>query len=171
MDKRGTDKMISVYWFFILFLVTAAIVYMVSAFYSAPYDVRNLEANILTNRVADCIYRGGEINGELFDGEFNSGFEEEFFSVCGLNFEGESRWNGEIQYYVGFDIYRVNDVQNSVYSLAEGNLNLLSNCEIEDEDYDKLAKCVNRRMYVAFEGQQFLVDITGVVRKTEKNVK
>ena len=51
LNKKGTDKIISVYWFTILFIVAGAIVYMAAAFYGEPYDVREIEANILINQI------------------------------------------------------------------------------------------------------------------------
>ena len=54
---------------------------MVYNFYSSPYDVRDTEADILTNKIADCISQKGKIDSEFFyEGSFN----------C---FLGSLRWN------------------------------------------------------------------------------
>ena len=73
-DKKGTDKIISVYWFAVLFIVAGGIVYMTAIFYGEPYDVREIEANLLTNQIADCLSEGGklentwrELNSDSFD--------------------------------------------------------------------------------------------------------
>jgi len=172
MNKKGQDKMLSMYWFAIIFLVAAAIVYMVVDFYSHPYNVRELETELLANQVADCISRGGKLNTEVFSkGKFNEEFENNFFEVCNLNFDSGPQWNEEIQYYVELDFFDVGDVFNSLFNLKKGNLNLVTSCEIKDEDYEKLAKCFTKRFYVASGDRQFLVELKSVVRKTEKNVK
>ena len=58
MNKRGAEKIISVYWFVILFLVAGTIAYSVSIFYGNPYDVREIESNILANKIADSNSNG-----------------------------------------------------------------------------------------------------------------
>ncbi len=65
MNKLGTDKIISIYWFAILFIVAAAVVYMASVFYGGPADVREIEANILINQVADCVSQGGYLKENI----------------------------------------------------------------------------------------------------------
>ena len=57
-NKKG-DKLISVYWFVILFIVAGAIAYMTVSFYGEPYDIREAEAYALTNKVARCLSEAG----------------------------------------------------------------------------------------------------------------
>ena len=58
MNKRG-DKVLSIYWFAILFIVAGAIVYMASNFYSTPFDVRAVESTALSDQIANCVTSGG----------------------------------------------------------------------------------------------------------------
>ena len=81
MNKRGTDKLISVYWFAILFIVAAAIVYMVLSFYGEPYDARELEANALTNQIADCLSEAGYLKEGILER-----VETDLLETCDLNF-------------------------------------------------------------------------------------
>ena len=88
MNKKG-DKIISVYWFAILFIVAAAIDYMVVIFYGKPYDIRDVEESILINQIADCLAEGGYLKKEVFD---NGNFllnESNFLQTCHLNFDVE----------------------------------------------------------------------------------
>ena len=164
------DKLISVYWFLILFLAAAAVVYMVSNFYSYPIDVREVEANILTEKVADCLAYGGQINPALIsEGKFDVQFKEGFLKECGLNFDTE--FDGE-QYYVDVEIYDSLESKDAVFFIEEGNLNLATNCEIQkDKAIEKLATCVNQRFYTVAGDKQYFIDIKSAVRKAEKNVK
>jgi len=41
-NKRGMEKIVSIYWFAILIIVAGGIIYMVSIFYGDPYDVGQL---------------------------------------------------------------------------------------------------------------------------------
>jgi hypothetical protein len=54
MNNRGS-KILSVYWFAILVIVAVGIVAMVITFYGKPYDVREAEAGIMINKIADCL--------------------------------------------------------------------------------------------------------------------
>lgn len=65
-NKRGTDKMLSIYWFVILTIVAGGIFAMVYIFYGSPYDVRGVESEIFAERIADCISRQGVIDSSFF---------------------------------------------------------------------------------------------------------
>ena len=145
MDKKGTDKIISVYWFAILFIVAAAIVYMVYVFYGGAYDIRDAEANIMMNRIADCITAGNELDYNINNGNF--------LSECHLtlNTTLENELNG--QYYV--EVPSLNVVQ--------GNKNLNDYC---GKKGDKLPKCYERDFYTL---NQREVKIKVVINKVNKN--
>jgi hypothetical protein len=175
MNKIGADKMISVYWFAILLLVAGGIFAMVYAFYQHPYDVRELEADIMINKIADCLSNKGELNSELVkQGEFNENFKTDFLSICNLNFnvEDEYSWEDD-QYYVEINFYIVGDTENSVFEISKGNNKWISSCETQKEkEYNLLAKCVEKRFYSLDENEnQYLIKILSVVRKTEKNAR
>jgi len=164
--RKGTDKIISVYWFVILFIVAAAIVYMVTVFYGQPYDVRGIEADILTDRVADCISKAGyiSITGEELNGNF-------LVENCNLNFNVEDScgWKDEEQYFVEVNFRNFLSPETIVFSDKEGNENLKDFCELEGKN---LPFCLERTFYtIDREGNQFQVDILSIVRKTEKNAQ
>lgn len=164
--KKGTDQMLSMYWFFILFIVSAGIVYMVGAFYSHPYDVRAIEANILVNKVADCVSYTGVLHSEIFEERF----EENFLEECNINLEVEQEFDEE-QYYFSVQIFEISDVSKDVFYMEQGNLNLVTSCDLDSEDYDTIARCVEKKLYSTQDASQYLVRILGVVDKHEKNVK
>ena len=128
MNNRG-DKIISVYWFAVLFIVAGAIVYMTVIFYGQPKDVRHIEENSLTNRIADCIVEGGYLkNGILTEG---SDFKTNFLKTCNLNFNVEDayEWKDQNQYYVEVDFHEFNEnAPNSfgekISEISIGNVNL-----------------------------------------------
>lgn len=153
-NKRGTEKILSIYWFVILFLTAAVMVYMVSIFYGEPYDVRQIEANILINQIADCLSDGENLRQDAL----NQSFRDNFLENCNLNFNAEEMWEQE-QYYI--EIEGLN--------ITGGDVNL--------KDYCNLSKqisvvCVERNFYVLNENNKgSMVEILSIVRKTEKNVK
>ncbi|MBS3086724.1 hypothetical protein J4422_03415 [Candidatus Pacearchaeota archaeon] len=166
MNKTGGDKIISVYWFVILFIVAAAIVYMVFSFYGKPYDIRELEANALTNRVADCVSQTGYLREEVLI----EGFNENLLEQCNLNFEVEDAcgWKEQGQYYVEIEILDFNPPNGKkIPEISAGNSNLKIFCADKGES---LPFCLKRSLYVIDrKNTQYQVNILSIVRKTEKN--
>ncbi len=171
---KGADKVISIYWFVILALAAGGVFAMVYVFYGTPYDVREAEVNIFTNKIADCISRNGVITNELVsDGIFVDDFD--FLNRCDFNFETEEEdWKDVPQYFFEIYIYEISDLENPLFVKTEGNINWRQDCllgEEEREDYEKLPECLEKRFYTLSEnGIQYLIKILSAVGKSEKNV-
>ena len=160
MNKRA-DKIISVYWFAILFIVAAAVVYMVAVFYGEPYDVRKIEAGILTNRISDCLSEGGYLILENLN-------KEDFMERCNLNFDVEDdyNWKEEGQYFFDVEVLDF-ESENMIFGVDGGNVNLGILCK---DKIDESLQCLGREFYSLDENQnQYKIKILSVVRKTEKN--
>ena len=112
-NKKGMEKMISIYWFAILALTAGAVVYMVLIFYGNPYDVRGLESDIMMNNVADCILENGHLKYEL-----NNELKNGFLNICHINLETEEP---EGQYYLEIEFFEKG------FRISEGNPNLKNN--------------------------------------------
>ena len=172
--KRGADRIVSIYWFAILFIVAAAIVYMAGLFYGTPYDVRQIEQRILENRISDCLVKGGYLREDVFSSEFSNNFLEK----CFLNFNTEDvyGWNESGQYYIEIEIFEFNwqnvESPERVFNLVEGNQNLkiLRETLAENtEDYD--AENLSRSFYALDrEENSYLVEVIALIGKNEKNV-
>ena len=170
-NKKG-DKIISVYWFAVLIIVAGGIFGMVYVFYGASYDVREIEANVLGDQIADCVSYGGRINGNLIsNGQAKSVTGENFLEMCNLNFQ-TSEWEEE-QYYAEIEIYKLENMNSPFLEINTGNNKWLSSCALQtDNKIEKLAKCIRKSFYsVDDSNNQYIVKILSVVRKTEKNVK
>lgn len=162
-NKKGAEKVLSVYWFAILILVATGIFIMVSNFYNYPYDVRDMETNILLNKVADCISTGGIINDYVLNGNF----ENNFMDICSLNFNTESSFT-DIQYYVSVEISNSSSI---LENFEKGNKNLITSCGLEkDVEESNLAICAQREFYALDSASKpYLIKLLTIVRKTEKN--
>jgi len=165
-NKKGAEKIISIYWFAILFLVAGAVAAMVVIFYGEPYDVRELEADILTNSVANCLSEVGYLKANIIG---NLDFQNNFLRECGLNFNVEETFK-DPQYYLRVQISQEG---NNVFDASKGNLNLISSCGVESEiEEERLAKCSEKIFYSLDSANNlYLVKVLSIVRKTEKNVK
>ena len=178
MDKKGTDKILSIYWFLILTIVAGGIFAMVYVFYGAPSDVREIEAELLAQKLADCVSKNGLIEENLFlNGEFNPAINAYFTDRCGITFKVEEGYGDEteIQYLYKVSFYDIKNVVNPKFVISDGNLNWENECFIEksnSKDYLRLVKCKERRFYaVDKENNQYLIEILSGVGKSEKNVK
>lgn len=78
MNKRGADKILSVWWLFVLIIIGLGIVGGVILFHSAEVDVRGLEAQALVNRLQGCIVKEGKVDASFL----TSGFD--VYSSCGI---------------------------------------------------------------------------------------
>ena len=85
--KKGAEKYFSIWWFFVLVIITGGIVAGVSLFNIRDVDVRGLESDILVSRTVDCIVENGQIKEEVLTGDFNvlekCGFSEELIKDSG----------------------------------------------------------------------------------------
>jgi hypothetical protein len=171
LNKRGDSKYLSPYWFVIIFLVSAGIFLMVYLFYGTPYDVRGIEARILTNQVADCVSYAGRINSNLISNGIISENKETFLETCHLNFDSSDWTIG--QYYAEVNFYKFEKLDNSIFTIKKGNSDWIGNCEMQEtKKYEKLAQCNEGSFYSTDDmNNQYIIKILTVVRKSEKNVK
>jgi len=171
-NKKAEEKIISVYWFFILVIIAGGILLMVNAFYNDPYDVREIESSILSEKVADCISSSGKMNPNLIssDGIFKEEFKDNFLNRCSLNFEPESKWS-EVQYYSEINFYKYNSPDKNVFNITKGNLNWKPDCDLTSKKYKKLVVCNKKEFYSIDDAVTvYIVKILSIVRKTEQNV-
>ena len=122
--KKGGEKLLSVWWFFVLTIVGVGIVVSVLLFYSADEDTRSLEAQILYEKVVNCVVD----NGFLIQGISNKEFD--LMKTCSLN---EKIVNEEKLFYI-----KINILDESGKSLREpiikGNTEFPQECEIQKPD-------------------------------------
>ena len=171
-NKKGADKILSVYWFAILILVAGGIFAMVFNFYNSPYDVRALEANIMINQISDCLSSGGILNKNVVsESNFNEDFKNNFMNECNLNFNTEKGTDDGGQYYVEINFYDFN-TENSLFNISEGAAELKADCEVKEvKESKRLSECVQRSFYSVDENNnQYLIQILSSIRKIEKNV-
>lgn len=125
IGKKG--KLLSVYWFIILFIVAGGVTYTTIGFYGSPQSVKDIEQNILANRIADCISQGGYLN----DNVLTQDFRKNFLQQCNLNFATEDfgDWKTNGQYYTAvefakFDTSFPKGFGQELFNITEGNVNL-----------------------------------------------
>ncbi len=165
LKNKKANKIISVYWFAILFIVAAAIAYMVISFYGEPYDIREAEAYALTNKVAGCLSEAGYLK----EGVLSEDFRENFMEKCKLNFEVEDvyNWREHEQYYVEINFSDFLTMEE-IPEIKKGNEALKMDCG----KGKTFPVCLERSFYALdVQKKQYQIDILSIVRKTDKNVQ
>lgn len=168
-NKKG-DKLLSIYWFAILMLVAGGVFAMVYIFYGSPYDVREIEANLMIDRIADCVSYAGKINSDFIsDGSAKT--VDDFLMQCHLSFESSDFT--EPQFFSKTEFYKLENTNVPVASYSAGDVKWAVSCNLqEDKSQERLAKCVEKSFYSLDNlGNQYIIKILAVVRKSEKNVK
>ncbi len=184
-SKKGGEKILFLYWFVIMTMVVVAFVIAVSMFYSSKLDVRSVEAEVLNDKVADCLIKSGFVEDWIFSRIFPVGeknkreFESEFFDNCRLNFEDINEfYQDERQYYVEVKVYDFNLCENSncsneiVAPFRVGNFDIALGCELQEQTEDKkLPACFKRRFYAVTKDYRKLVfEILTGIKKVGQNV-
>ena len=67
-NKKGSDKVLSIYWFVILFIISTGIFGMVYVYYHAPFNVREAEGDIMVNKIAECVSQQGKTSSAWVSG-------------------------------------------------------------------------------------------------------
>jgi hypothetical protein len=172
-NSKGANKLLSIYWFFILVLVSGGIVLMVHSFYSSPYDVREGEAEILSKKIATCISNGGTFSDKVVSttGVFLESFQDNFMKECNFNFDVQGEFERP-QYYFEVDFYDFSNLRRSIFQIAEGNQNWKADCNFENPDQSKISKCVEKEFFTYGPNNKiYLIKILTVVGKTSENAK
>ncbi len=92
MNKRGNEKIFSIWWFISIVVITVVIALVTISFMSKDVDVRKVSAKILYERLAECLiengyldsrFKVGDLNWDLFN---NCNLREELFSSDGSGY-------------------------------------------------------------------------------------
>lgn len=159
MNKRGGEKVFSIYWFLMFGIVAIVVVSGVLLFFSKPVDVRDVEAKILRDRVIDCFVE----KGMLKEGVLSSVSEESFGELCNLRFDDSSdpSYGGEMQYYIM--------VESGEKTFEFGRKDMSEWCG--QEKRTNVPHCVRDKLVVLDDGDFVLVSIDVVIDKVEQNAK
>ncbi len=105
-SKVGGEKLLSLWWFFVLVVVGSGIVIGVLIYYNSEIDTRAVESEILAEKIVSCLVNQGEINENFLNNEEFDIFQEcgldknildsdiFYFNVSLYDFSGKSRRNG-----------------------------------------------------------------------------
>lgn len=131
MNRCGSEKVLSIWWFGVLIFVGVGITMGVLIFKNADINVKSLEADILTDKIYSCLVNYGTIADELFLNNFD------IYSFCSLN---KAVFGEGSKFYFSVKIFDENGKE--VKSINGGDNSLRKDCEISKVvKADKYPKC------------------------------
>ena len=140
IGKKGSEKLLSIWWLLVLAFVGVGITAGVFIFYSENYDVRFKEANLLHNRFSDCLI---DDDGFLIEGFFEESFN--IFSSCNI----EEGLFGEGSNYYFEVIMKVED--ENLKAILEGRHSFSEDCGVQEGvQAERFPKCVDSEKVIFY---------------------
>jgi hypothetical protein len=117
-NKSAEDKLLSLWWFFILFIIAGGILIGVAIFYSAEINVNPVEADILSSKLSECITPSGIFNYNFLSSDVD------IFKECNLNKKVFGRGSS---FYFNVSIYNETSLERE---FIEGDHSFEADCRI-----------------------------------------
>lgn len=119
MNKKAGQKILSAWWFFVLVIIGGAIVMGVLIYYGSGVNIKELEADVLGERIMRCIVNKGELRGD-----FSNSFD--VFSECNIKKE---LFNKPCNFYLKISVFDQSD--NLEYQIKQGDYSFENDCFTE----------------------------------------
>ena len=140
MNKKAEDKLLSIWWIFILAMIGVGIVGGVFIYFSADVSVKHMEADILSERLIDCFVDGDKLDRRVFEENFD------VFSFCGLDpkvFDKGSDFYFNVTVVMGF----------LSLEISEGDSSFEKDCDFWKKTTAKhFPKCVRKKEKAYLDG-------------------
>lgn len=142
--KKSSERVLSLFWLFVLIVIGVFVCGGVILFYSSEQDVRKLESEILASRVVDCLSENGQLSLELSDDK--EILKSNLLEKCKLN----EQVFIENDIYLGLGFY--NENHGLDYTISIGDAGYAVYCGVEaKEDLE----CTEENL-VVFSGEERL---------------
>ncbi len=139
MNNKKAEKLFSIWWFFVLTIVGGGIVIGVLINSAIDVNIKEVESNILSERIIDCMVD----NGYLIDlGSFD------VFENCNIN---EDLFIKGSNYYFNISVF---DNEENIFELTKGS-SFEKDCKIQEKvDAEKFPRCSKKIELVIYNGKQ-----------------
>jgi hypothetical protein len=172
MNKRGDERLLSIYLFVIYIIVAIGVVSGVLIFYGSPLDVRVVEAGVLNDRIIDCLVPQGNLNNDFLKDNFS------LIDFCNFDFKDNTKkFAGDEQYAVKIELFNfdscLKDGSNGkikcneseqIKELTAGKISFLEFCFAQGE---KIPQCSKKELYLLSNEKGVLLRIISAVGKVE----
>ena len=120
INKKAGEKLLSLWWFFVIVFIGIGIVAGVLIFYGADVNVKEFEANILAEKIISCLNDYGNLREEFMNDSFD------VYSECAL---AKEAFNSESDFYFKIEAYNSSG-QVVQEKFSGGNLAYEKDCYI-----------------------------------------
>ena len=140
--KKGDEKLMSIWMFAVWLIVGLCIVIGVLIFYSTKADVRILQSEFLSNRLADCLSENDYLKEEVLEDSFDVFFE------CKLN---KAVFEDKGLFYLNIKFIDADSGQEIRKPIIKGNDEFVFQCELRDiSKDDDFAICSRKNLNVLY---------------------
>lgn len=125
MNKKGAEKILSVWWIFVLGIIAGFIIIGVLIYYRADINIKEFEADILAERIVRCLVDNGYLNQDFLEKEFD------IFEECNLKKEVFGKGNN---FYFNVSVHDKdgNLLRKSAEDIIEGAVSFEKDCQISE---------------------------------------
>lgn len=150
IGKKAGEKLLSIWWFFIIGVIGGFIVLGVIIYYSTDTNTNSTESSILANKLASCFIFNGKLNNGVFNKDFS------LFKECNLD---EKMFGFGSNLYFNISIY---DSDKLIKDFINGSGTFEKDCKIGEEVSGKyFPSCFKQSYFVEYENKVVRVDILG----------
>jgi len=159
-DRKGGEKLLSLWWFFILGVIGGFIVLGVVIYYSAETNVNSIEASILVDKLIGCLIQQGNLNSNVFNSDFD------LFNECSLD---KKMFGMGSFLYFNISIY---DSENKlVRELVNGSGIFESDCKVGRRVSGKyFPSCISENHLVNLGNKGYKLNILGGVNQLGRKI-
>ena len=125
--KKAGEKTLSIWWFFILALIGVTTVASVVMYYSADVDIKEIEAGILADKVAECVIQNGYLDNEFI----SAGSNFNIFKNCNIK---ESVIKSNNNFYIGISAYDFDSCKDNICASEIKKLSFSAGADTIPED-------------------------------------
>lgn len=147
MNKKGGEKWLSIWWFFVLAVIGGAIVLGVLIYYSAYVDTREVESDILGEKLVRCFIAEGYLRKDFNDATFD------VFEKCGIKKEVFQQGSN---FYFKINVY---DSNGAILrqEIREGSYSFDAECQlaqsVEAKNFPRCLQKEESALYSAENGE------------------
>jgi len=158
MNKQA-EKLLSIWWFFVLGVIAGGIVIGVLIYSSADVNIKEVESNVLAERIIDCLIDNGNLKEDIFEENFN------ILDFCNLN----SRVFGVgSNFYFNISVY---DSEKLIFNVSKGSLSFEEDCKIQEEvDAKHFPRCSEKQEIALFNDKNVRLIILAASNQNGKKI-
>ncbi|MBM3247598.1 hypothetical protein FJZ17_03625 [Candidatus Pacearchaeota archaeon] len=136
MIENKSGELLSMWWFFVLIIIGVGIIAGTLMFASEKIDVRTIQADVISNKIIDCVVDFGVIS-DILSSDFN------LFDSCYID---KGIFDSSGNYFLRINLTSgLGEVKNE---LTYGNRAFVEDCKISLIQADNYPRCVKKELLV-----------------------